>query len=73
MHKNIVVEVSFIETAPFHKANTATPEIVVSLSNTITTVKTNIKYFDIATRGLDPGYDIGNFEGASLDIFTHTC
>ncbi|ARV06651.1 hypothetical protein BTO04_08050 [Polaribacter sp. SA4-10] len=58
-------------TTVFEKNQTTVPEIVVSVSNSSVTVKTNIKYFDTATTGLDPGYDIGNFNGASLDIFTH--
>ena len=58
-------------TTVFEKNQTTAPEIVVSVSNSSVTVKTNIKYFDTATTGLDPGYDIGNFNGASLDVFTH--
>ncbi|WP_157730150.1 T9SS type A sorting domain-containing protein [Tenacibaculum jejuense] len=33
-------------------------------------VKTRILYTNTATKGLDAGYDIGNFGGASFDIFT---
>jgi len=58
-------------TTVFEKNQTTAPEIVVSVSNSSVTVKTNIKYFDTATTGLDPEYDFGNFNGASLDIFTH--
>ena len=55
----------------FARNNDTTPTITLSISDNITTVKTDIKYFDTATQGLDPGYDIGNFNGASLDVFTH--
>jgi hypothetical protein len=58
-------------TTVFEKNQTTATGIVVSVSNNSVTVKTNIKYFDTATKGLDPGYDIGNFNGASLDVFTH--
>ncbi|WP_299680326.1 T9SS type A sorting domain-containing protein [uncultured Tenacibaculum sp.] len=33
-------------------------------------VTTKILFTDTATKGLDAGYDIGNFEGANLDVFT---
>ena len=51
-------------------AKSANPEITLILSSNKTSVKTQIKYFRNTTLGLDPGYDIGNFNGASLDIFT---
>ena len=34
------------------------------------TVDTNIKYFDNATEGLDPKYDLGNYSRANFDVFT---
>ncbi|WP_299710380.1 leucine-rich repeat protein [uncultured Tenacibaculum sp.] len=34
-------------------------------------VTTKINYINNTTKGLDPGYDIGNFKGASFDVFTH--
>ncbi len=34
-------------------------------------VITKINYINNTTKGLDPGYDIGNFKGASFDVFTH--
>ena len=55
----------------FSKNTDTTPNIVLSVSDNSTTVNTDIKYFENATQGLDPGYDIGNFNGASLDVFTH--
>ena len=54
----------------FAKNTNLTPSITLKLSDNTTTVKTYIKYFNTATQGLDPGYDIGNFNGASLDIYS---
>ncbi|WP_075343809.1 leucine-rich repeat domain-containing protein [Tenacibaculum agarivorans] len=34
-------------------------------------VTTKINYISNTTKGLDAGYDIGNFKGASFDVFTH--
>ncbi len=34
-------------------------------------VTTKINYINNTTKGLDPGYDIGNFKGTSFDVFTH--
>lgn len=34
------------------------------------TVDTNIKYFNTATEGLDPGYDLGNYARAKFDVYT---
>lgn len=48
-----------------------TPEIKLHISSNNNIVTTYIKYFDTATNGLDPGYDIGNFNGAEIDIYTH--
>ncbi|MCL7753651.1 LamG-like jellyroll fold domain-containing protein [Polaribacter sp. Z022] len=56
-------------TSTFEK-NLSTPSITLKLSNKNNYVTTDIKYFKNATLGLDPGYDIGNFNGASLDVFT---
>ncbi|WP_172824433.1 BspA family leucine-rich repeat surface protein [Polaribacter sp. KT25b] len=47
------------------------PELVLNISDGISTVKTNIKYFENATRAFDAGYDFGNFGSSQLDIFTH--
>jgi endonuclease I len=58
-------------TIEFSKNVNLAPEIVVSVSNKSLTVKTNIKYFKGVTKGLDPGFDIGNYNGASFDAFTH--
>ncbi len=55
----------------FGKTANTTPSISLTITSESTTVDTDIKYFDFATKGLDPGYDIGNFGGASLDIYTH--
>ena len=48
-----------------------TPELNIVATSNGTSVKTAIKYFPNATKGLDPGYDVGNFSGASFDIYTH--
>lgn len=53
----------------FNKSNSGSPSIELLLSDKIYTVKTAIKFFDNATRGFDPGYDIGNFN-SSFDVFT---
>jgi hypothetical protein len=34
------------------------------------TIDTNIKYFDHATLGLDPGYDVQDFGGDDFDLYT---
>ena len=47
------------------------PEMILSISDGLSRVKTNIKYFENATRGFDPGYDFGNFGSSELDIFSH--
>ncbi|WP_408041292.1 T9SS type A sorting domain-containing protein [Tenacibaculum amylolyticum] len=52
------------------KANANTVIQLFATANK-TTVSTTINYLDTATKGLDVGYDIGNFEGASFDIYTH--
>ncbi|WP_299158331.1 T9SS type A sorting domain-containing protein [uncultured Tenacibaculum sp.] len=46
------------------------PTINLVVSANKKSVKTTIAYRDNATVGLDPGYDIGNFNGASLDVYT---
>ncbi len=55
----------------FGKATNTTPSFELLASSEGTTVHTSIKYYDAATLGLDPGYDIGNFSGASFDVYTH--
>lgn len=47
------------------------PNVQVKAEQEGTIVDTNIKFFATATRGLDPGYDVGNFGEASFDIFSH--
>jgi endonuclease I len=58
-------------TKEFSKNVNLAPEIIVHVSNQSLTVKTNIKYAARVTKGLDPGFDIGNYNGASFDAFTH--
>ncbi|MGY8911595.1 MAG: T9SS type A sorting domain-containing protein, partial [Flavobacteriales bacterium] len=56
-------------TSTFEKS-TSTPTITLKVTNETKTVTTDIKYFENATFGLDPGFDIGNFNSSSLDIYT---
>ncbi|WP_339882579.1 LamG-like jellyroll fold domain-containing protein [Polaribacter vadi] len=56
-------------TSTFEKS-TSTPTITLKVTNETKTVTTDIKYFENATYGLDPGFDIGNFNSSSLDIYT---
>ncbi|CAL2078473.1 conserved protein of unknown function precursor containing a type A C-terminal secretion signal [Tenacibaculum sp. 190524A02b] len=46
------------------------PSIQVLAKQGDITVDTNIKYLTNGKKGLDPGYDVENFEGAKFDIFT---
>lgn len=48
-----------------------TPTIELIASSNNTSVTTVVKYFSNATKGLDPGYDVGNFGASSFDVFTH--
>jgi hypothetical protein len=61
-----------IGSSTFNKTTNTTPTIYLAVKkNNNTRVKTTIKYFSEATKGLDPGYDIENFNGADFDVFTH--
>ena len=57
--------------SPSSKVLSPTPSIELIATTNEASVKTDIKFFELATKGLDPGYDSGNFKGASFDIFTH--
>ncbi|WP_299108841.1 T9SS type A sorting domain-containing protein [uncultured Tenacibaculum sp.] len=46
------------------------PTIGLSIASKGVQVNTSISYRNNATSGLDAGYDIGNFDGAGLDIYT---
>ncbi|CAM1354020.1 BspA family leucine-rich repeat surface protein [Tenacibaculum insulae] len=46
------------------------PSIQLSATSKNTTITTAIKYFENATIGLDPGYDLGNFARQDFDIYT---
>ncbi|MCH2034923.1 MAG: T9SS type A sorting domain-containing protein [Tenacibaculum sp.] len=48
-----------------------TPTIELTATANGTSVKTVVKYFENATKGLDPGYDVGNFGTSNFDVFTH--
>ncbi|SDT96658.1 Por secretion system C-terminal sorting domain-containing protein [Polaribacter sp. Hel1_33_78] len=56
---------------PFYKTSTTT--LNLSVSNGSSTKKTQINYFNDKTNGLDPGFDIGMFNGvvSDLNIYTH--
>ena len=54
----------------FSKGNT-TPSIKLIAIQDGVEVETKINFSENSTKELDPGYDIGNFKGASFDIFTH--
>ncbi|CAL2094442.1 exported hypothetical protein [Tenacibaculum sp. 190524A05c] len=47
------------------------PNIQIKAEEEGKIVDTNIKFFSTTTKGLDPGYDIGNFGGSSFDVYTH--
>lgn len=47
------------------------PTIELQASSGGITVTTTIGYRNGTTLGLDPGFDVGNFGGASFDLFTH--
>ena len=48
----------------------AFPEIQLTATANGVGVKTYVKYLENSTAGLDPGYDVGNFSGATFDIYT---
>ena len=48
-----------------------TPTIELIATSNNTSVETVVKYFSNATKGLDPGYDVGNFGATTFDVFTH--
>ena len=56
----------------FSRSTTETkiPSIQLLAKSRGVTINTTIKYFDNATKGLDLGYDLGNYERASFDVFT---
>lgn len=70
-------EVSFSEAKRSTKPSSGTtnfersavPSIDLKVKSENITVSTAIKYFDAVSKGLDPGYDIGNFD-SSFDIYT---
>ena len=56
---------------PFYKSSS--PTLNLSVSNATSSKKIQINYFDDKTKGLDPGFDIGMFDGVASDfsLFTH--
>ncbi|WP_299134030.1 T9SS type A sorting domain-containing protein [uncultured Tenacibaculum sp.] len=55
----------------FSRSKSSVPSIQIFAESKGITVNTHIKYYQTATKGLDPGYDIGNFGSSSFDVFTH--
>jgi hypothetical protein len=54
----------------FGKSTSSIISLKLIASTNNINVTTAIKYFSTATKGLDPGYDIGNFGGSSFDVYT---
>ncbi len=54
----------------FSKGGAVVPNIQLLATSKGVTIDTNIKYFENATEGLDPGYDLGNYARATFDVFT---
>lgn len=46
-------------------------KVKLNIASEGVTVSTNINYLPNATKGLDPGYDVGNFGGADFDVYSH--
>ncbi|WP_299158228.1 MBG domain-containing protein [uncultured Tenacibaculum sp.] len=46
------------------------PTIELSIASKGTRVNTTVSYRENVTKGLDSGYDVGNFDGSQLDIYT---
>ncbi|CAM1345180.1 T9SS type A sorting domain-containing protein [Tenacibaculum amylolyticum] len=60
------------EVAAFSRGtNSEIPTIQIIAEQGGVAVDTNIKYVANTTKGLDAGYDIGNFGGNTFDVFTH--
>ncbi|CAL2080512.1 MBG domain-containing protein [Tenacibaculum sp. 190524A05c] len=55
----------------FNRGTTPNPSIELTVASNGVQVNTKVNYNSKATLGLDPGYDLGNFDGASLDVYTH--
>ncbi|CAL2106316.1 exported hypothetical protein [Tenacibaculum sp. 190524A02b] len=54
----------------FNRVSVSNPSVELSVASNGIAVTTKVEYRSDATLGLDPGYDIGNFDGASLDVYT---
>ena len=55
------------------RTNTTNPSIKLMLSDDTNSKNTQINYLEDKTKGLDPGFDLGMFDGTSsnLRVFTH--
>ena len=56
----------------FRSASTSTPEIKVLAATDKDTKSTLVKYLSNTTRGLDPGFDAGHFDGVAQDLRIYT-
>ncbi len=54
----------------FNKGTNTSPSIELFVNNNKVKLGTKIAFRKDASLGLDPGYDLGNFDGANLDIYT---
>ena len=54
----------------FARGGKLLPSIQLLATSEEITIDTNIKYFETATEGLDPGYDLGNYARVSFDVYT---
>ncbi|MEE9407730.1 MAG: T9SS type A sorting domain-containing protein [Polaribacter sp.] len=68
---NITEAMQTTVTGTFYKSSN--PSISLNLSNGTSTKKTKINYLDGKTASLDPGFDIGMFDGVAsgIRIYTH--
>lgn len=57
-------------TTNFGKGTQQNPSIELLISNKSNSVKTTILYFENTTKGFDVGYDIANFDGSELDVYS---
>ncbi|CAM1344598.1 Hemagglutination activity domain-containing protein (modular protein) [Tenacibaculum amylolyticum] len=54
----------------FHRGAAPISSIKLIMNTTDSSVNTIITFREEASLGLDPGYDLGNFNGANFDVFT---
>jgi len=59
-------------TTTFYRSSSSEPTIVVHLTNGAVNKTTKIEFLDIATMGLDPGYDAGAYKDGASSFYLHT-